>query len=172
MKRFIIGIDPGNKESAYVLVDNDLRPISFCKMENELMYDHMIEHLVDTLKGMDQAEETHLLFAIEMIASYGMAVGAEIFDTCRWIGTLEERLRAHEVLLVFRREEKLHICHDPRANDANIRVALIDRFAPDTPNKGKGTKKAPGWFYGFHADIWQAYAVAVTADEIKRGIQA
>ena len=40
--------------------------------------------------------------------------------------------------------------------DGNVRQALIDRFGV------VGTKKDPGWFYGFHADIWQAYAVGVT----------
>ena len=164
--QYIVGIDPGCTESAYCLIDENLKPLSFTKMENELMWCHMVDALVKYANGKQ------VLFAIEMIASYGMPVGAETFDTCRWIGKMEERLDRLDVLLVYRIEERKHICHDPRANDANIRMALIDRFAPNTPNKGKGTKKEPGWFYGFRADIWQAYAVAVTADEIKRGIQA
>ena len=41
------------------------------------------------------------------------------------------------------------------------------RFAHGQPNHGKGTKAQPGWFYGFHADIWQAYALAVYAADTR-----
>ena len=58
--------------------------------------------------------------------------------------------------MIYRLDEKLNLCQDSRAKDANIRQALIDRFASGTPNGGKGTKKAPGWFYGFSDDVWQA----------------
>lgn len=160
MMKYIVGIDPGNKESAYVLTDESLRPISFVKMENELMWCHLIDALGQLVAGVP------VVFAIEKVASYGMPVGAEVFDTCIWIGMLMERLKHHPVIPVYRKDEKIKICHSMQANDATIRQALIDRFAPDTPNKGKGTKKEPGWFYGFHADIWQAYAVAVTAYEM------
>ena len=106
---------------------------------------------------------------LEMIASYGMAVGKEVFETCVWIGRLlqvhEENRVFHPAHLVYRRDVKLHHCHSAKAKDANITQALIDRFASGQPNRGKGTKARPGWFYGFAADIWQAYALAVLASD-------
>jgi hypothetical protein len=49
-----------------------------------------------------------------------------------------------------------------KAKDGNIRQALIDRFGP------VGTKKNPGWFYGFSGDVWQAYAVGVTYADMQK----
>jgi hypothetical protein len=83
-----------------------------------------------------------------------------------WIGRFIER-HDHRVnedadcRLVYRRDVKLHHCQSAKAKDANITQALIDRFAYGQPNRGKGTKSEPGWFHGFAADIWQAYALAV-----------
>lgn len=147
----ILAIDPGNRQSAFVVLDGDtLRPLEFDKLDNY--------NLLDKLADM---EPMHM--AIEMVASYGMPVGAEVFETCVWIGRFWQATSwMVSKSYVFRREEKLAICHSPRANDATIRQALIDRFASGVPNKGKGTRREPGWFYGFHADIWQAYAVGVT----------
>ena len=160
--RYIVGIDPGNIASAYCIVDEDLRPVSKCKLDNELMYCQLVE---DLCRIEQDGDEVHV--AIEMIASYGMPVGKEVFDTCVWIGMLMERLKQFEPEFVYRKDEKMAICHSSRANDATIRQALIDRFAPGEPNHGKGTKKEPGWFYGFRADMWAAYAVAVTYHDMR-----
>ena len=155
--QYIIGIDPGNIESAYVLVDAvTLRPIAFTKQANELMYCHM----VDAIRALELDSYQDLHIAIEMIASYGMPVGAEVFETCVWIGHLEDRLKDFPTSRIFRKDEKLAICGSPRANDANITQALVDRFAPGQPNHGKGTKKNPGFFYGFRKDIWQVFSCA------------
>lgn len=157
----ILAIDPGNKKSAYVVMDRDLRSLEFEKVENE-------ELLVRIPQLLGRYGDLSL--AIEMVASYGMPVGASVFETCVWIGRFWQACDAlPRKALVYRIDEKLTLCRDSRAKDANIRQALIDRFAPNVPNGGKGTKKDPGWFYGFSADVWQAYAVGATCADMMAG---
>jgi hypothetical protein len=159
----ILAIDPGNTQSGYALIDADTRrPLAVGKIPN----DELLESLLDWCVGglLEQRPLiTHL--AIEMVASYGMAVGKEVFETCVWIGRFQQLADVYATgmscELVYRRDVKLHHCHSAKAKDANIAQALIDRFASGQPNRGKGTKAAPGWFHGFAADMWQAYALAV-----------
>lgn len=151
----ILAIDPGPTESAYVLIDPaDYRPVSFDKLPNEQMLAR-----IQTLHGLGATSA-----AIEMIASYGMAVGAEVFDTCVWIGRFYAHIEGCMTItpdLIKRLPVKVHHCHSAKATDANIRQALVDRFAQGFGNHGKGTKANPSPFYGFHRDIWAAYALAV-----------
>ena len=147
----ILAIDPGNVYSGWVLMEEDTyQPLSFGKDVNEEVIPQI---------GLPATQ-----VVIEMVASYGMAVGRDVLETCEWVGRFAQA--AWDLRLpwdyVYRREEKLNICHSPNANDTTIRQALVDRFAYGTPNHGKGTKAEPGFFYGFKADIWQAYAVGVT----------
>lgn len=163
----VIAVDPGNTESAYVHIDDDYRPVMFGKQPNELVR--------EILRGATWFEPIPA-FTIEMIASYGMAVGKDVFETCVWVGRFAETIdigletRFHDpetARLVYRRDIKLHFCGNPRAKDANITQALIDRFASGQPNRGKGTKANPGFFYGFHSDIWAAFALAVYVADIE-----
>lgn len=161
----LLAIDPGPVESGWVLIDAATRrPLKHGKTPN-----------AELLASIDWELGEAGTAVIEMVASYGMAVGVEVFDTCVWIGRFVEAVRRYrfdrrEPQLVKRLSVKVHHCHSARATDANIRQALVDRFAYGQPNHGKGTKAEPGFFYGFAADVWQAMALAVyAADQLEAG---
>lgn len=147
----LLAIDPGTDQSGWcVLVDGSVS-------------DSGVEANEAVLRRV--CTWPHSL-AIEMIASYGMAVGREVFETCVWIGRF---MQAHTypatVRLVYRRDVKLHLCGSPKAKDANIRQALLDMFprtgGGNTPQVG--TKKQPGPLFGVSSHAWAALGVAVTA---------
>jgi hypothetical protein len=123
----ILSIDPGNVESAFCLIDSeDYIPLEFGKTANE-----------NLRVGMYNVQYDKAI--IEMVASYGMAVGATVFETCVAIGQFKEiAMRKNiPVEFIYRKDEKMNLCHSMKAKDSNIRQALIDRFGP------VGTKKNP-----------------------------
>lgn len=155
----ILAIDPGNVESGYALLDINLKPIEKGKVKNEILLEDI--RMDRFWSNSPKDEEYHI--AIEMIASYGMPVGVEVFETCVWIGRFIQAIgNGIEPRFIYRKDEKMNLCQSMKANDATIKQALVDRFAAGEKNYGKGTKKEPGWFYGFSKDIWAAYAVGVT----------
>lgn len=155
----ILAIDPGNVESGYVLTNNDLSLVDKGKIKNENLLHKII--MDEFWYQSPEDEKDHI--AIEMIASYGMPVGVEVFETCIWIGRFIQAIQnGIEPKFIYRKDEKINLCQSMKANDATIKQALVDRFAQGQKNYGKGTKKEPGWFYGFAKDMWSAYAVAVT----------
>ena len=93
-----------------------------------------------------------------MIASYGMAVGAEVFATCVEIGRMVECQPA--ALLIPRARVKLALCGSARATDANLRQALLDRYGGS--GSAIGIRKAPGPLYGVKSHAWAALALAWT----------
>ena len=163
MDRKLLAIDPGTIQSAFVLWDGrkifnaDIRP-------NQLIIQYIYE-------------ANHERFVMEKVESYGMPVGATVFDTVFWSGRFVEAhlFAADEDAQVQsdkdyyrmpRREVKLHLCNSARAKDGNIRQALIDRFGPIT------TKKNPNPVHGdvkIRKDIWAAFALAVTWWDTMRG---
>jgi len=151
-----MAIDPGDVQSAYVIYDTEARrPLEWDTLPNRGLLLRLALHC-----AIDDV-------AIEAIASYGMAVGAEIFTTCIWIGRYVERwasLSDSMPRLVYRADVKLHLCHQRNAKDPNVRQALIDKFGPGK-DKAIGRKASPGPLYGLTGDCWSALAVAVTASE-------
>lgn len=172
VKDFILAIDPGNEESAFCFIEKaTYRPVYFEKINN---YDAKSK-ILDWIQ-INASKESGEIFrvseaAIEMVASYGMAVGKTVFDTCVWVGIFTEMLNqiGIPVSYIYRKDEKMNICGQMKAKDANIRAALIDRFAQFDLKNGKGSKSNPDWFFGFKADIWAAYAVGITALDIING---
>lgn len=137
----VLAIDPGNVESA------------FCKLKGKIIYETQKIPNELMLGVLENTQYDHV--AIEMIASYGMAVGASVFDTCVFIGRIIQCSKTTPTLIA-RIQVKSHICHSGKAKDANIRQALIDLFGPP------GKKSAPGPTFGISADMWSALAIAET----------
>jgi hypothetical protein len=144
----ILAIDPGPTESALVVWGGTSIHLSRYA-ENEA--------ILELLKGW--APQGNPL-VIEQVASYGMPVGAEVFETVFWSGRFAEAYGFHQVHRVPRLQVKMSLCHDSRAKDGNIRQALIDRFGGK--EKAIGKKASPGPLYGISGDLWAALALAVT----------
>lgn len=154
----ILGIDPGPVDSAYAILNKELRPIQFAKIPND-----------ELIALIDEHAKACECVAIENVESFGMAVGKEVFQTCVWIGRFTERvlMAGGNFKYVYRKEVKSNLCHSLKAKDSNIRQALIDRFGP------VGVKANKGWFYGVSKDVWSAIAVGTTYHDLylknKRG---
>jgi hypothetical protein len=140
----LIAIDPGSESSAVL------------QWDGERVKDPMILPNWDLLQWV-RMSAPHLPMSVEMIACYGMPVGAETFQTCLMIGRIQEiwTQKLEPIRLVYRREVKIHLCGTMKAKDPHIRQALIDRFGI------VGTKKSPGKLYGVSSHLWSALAVAV-----------
>ena len=148
----VFAIDPGNEQSAWCVMNDKYELLEFNKEPNK----DAMASLFKRLPSLDNV-------AIERVASYGMPVGREVFETCEWIGRFaQEAEKETNVSYIYRKDEKLYLCGEMRAKDANIRAALIERFAKHDLKSGRGTKANPDFFYGVKADIWAAIAVCTT----------
>jgi len=149
----IVAIDPGYEQSAFVLYDG-ARVLEHAIETNEALAARLVSG-VWRCGGIDAV-------VFEQIESFGMAVGREVFETVFWTGRLFERAKYRVVTPVRmpRRTVKVHLCQSARAQDSNIRVAIIDRFGGTL--QAIGTKKSQGPLYGIKSHEWAALALAVT----------
>lgn len=149
----ILSIDPGPIQSGWCLYASDAHHVLDCGVDDNAILAYGIN---------DMAADR---FAIERVASYGMAVGREVFETCEWVGDFRRAWNGPAALLVYRRDIKLHLCNSAKAKDANIRQALLDMFPRTGGGKTPqiGTKAKPGPLYGVSTHAWSALALAITA---------
>ena len=163
----VLAIDPGSTRSGWVIFDGKLRKcglVGNLKLRNLLRYGGYDEGTRAQLRVLPVAKrsdyQTWLMscgrdekftLAVEMIASYGMPVGASVFETCVWIGRFVEAWGG-DFQYVTRRAVKLELCNSAKAKDSNVSQALRDRF---------GWSRSEARKLGLKADIWQALGVAV-----------
>lgn len=164
----LICLDPGTNESALVEWNRKTGSIGFRgKLENE-----------EALRALKRCAPGAML-VVEMIKSYGNAMGDSTIETCVWIGRfIEAYLAANPAGVIHRLPRKTVVtalCNTARASDTNVRQAVIDLMAarthPVALGGGKvpviGNKAIPGPLYKFGGDLWSALAVGLAFELIE-----
>lgn len=144
----IVALDPGTYESAWAVYDPTAGKLIAAG-----------QGLNRQIVSMLKAPAPDRVLVIEMLKSYGNALGDTVLETCVWIGRFIEAWGRPAVRLP-RKTIVTQLCMNPRANDTHVRAELINRFGR-TREKAIGTKAAPGPLYGVAGDMWSALAVAV-----------
>lgn len=137
-----MAIDPGTYQSAVAVLDVN------GKLSWAAIYDNQ-----DLLNKLKLEEDLQCDVAIEMIQSYGMPVGREIFETCVWIGRFSQVLydKGLDPQFYSRTKVKSYVTGSAKAKDKDVRQAMILRYG--------GTKKGEP-LAGVTKDMWAALAVA------------
>ncbi len=141
----ILALDPGPTETGYCYYQPDAtQAIRAGVLPNSVLLARL-------------PAETRWTLAIEMVASYGMPVGREVFETVVWIGRFQQAsVQPEAVHLVPRLAVKLHHCQSARAKDANIWQAILDRFG------GAAAARRGGPLHGVRSHARAALALALT----------
>lgn len=161
----ILAIDPGTEQSAWCFfetIGTKDHPIHFDQEANKEILDRLRQ-------GKNSVRSVPDLVVIEMFKSYGNVMGDSVLQTCVWIGRFIQAWGARPYELIPRKRIVTQLCMNPRANDTNVRQALIDRWGGK--DKAIGSKAKPGPLYGMKNDMWSALAVAVAWTELDREFQ-
>lgn len=153
----VLAIDPGSARSAWLTLNTATGGIRNAAASSN-------EHLLNLIRVDVRPGAPVEGVVIEKIEGFGMAVGAEVFETVYWSGRFAEAAHPIPVWRIGRRIVKVHLCGTARAKDPNVRQVLIDRYGGPS---SRGTKSAPGPLYGIAKDLWSALAVAVTFADLR-----
>jgi len=133
----IIAIDPGPQESGYVEIG--------VQDGGVLVFESGVRQNKNIESDLMREPICLKMVAIEMIANYGMAVGASTFRTCVQIGRFEHACGRTRFDEVYRSEVKLTLCNSKRATDSNVKQVIIDMFGgKDKAIGGNKCKKCKG----------------------------
>lgn len=146
-----IGIDPGTKESAYVVTDY-YEPMYCAKVDNEKMRDLLVNG------NIVEGRSARLIIEMPICRKWA---GRSVSDTAIWTGIFLSSWPDFQGAyrdMMNRQTVRMHTV-GRKATDAKIKAYLKERF------KDKGDE----WFAGFKADIWQSYALIVTFLDKKGG---
>jgi len=148
----LFALDPGPAESGWLLCETSPFAIHECGV---FPNDALLSDFGHRRWPID-------LLLIEKVESYGMAVGAEVFETVFASGRFAQAVLPTPFDRMGRKPVKLCLCGTVRATSANIRQALLDKFGGPT---AIGKKKTPGPLYRVKSHAWAALALAVTYAE-------
>ena len=150
---YVIGVDPGPKESAFVWwdeVDKRVCEVKILENENATVLLRVREFPV----------------AIEKLVAYGQRVGDLTFETTWWSGRFWQAIPSYsrkDCRMIGRKEVKLYLTGVTNTKDKQVREALVAKYG------AVGTKKNPGPLYGVSSHAWAALAVAVTFSAFRAG---
>lgn len=146
----IIAIDPGSKSSAWVCMDG--AKITGCDIcENA------------ELRRVLYREDDHDYLAIEKVQSYGKPVGEDVFETVFWTGRFIEAFNSR-FERIPRMAVKMYLCHNPRANDKDIRNAIMRMYGGE--EAAIGCSEFPGPLFPVVTHLWAALGVGLTFQKI------
>lgn len=168
----LLAIDPGTARSAYVGMTDKYEILAKAKVDNAQVLELIMLGGYDAL--VIECMEPRTLNTGKKQAP-PQRIGDETYETCIWIGRFMEAAirRGMDVHRVYRSEERKCLIPSkrnglppleppvPNTPDALIRRALAARFARFDKIRGKGTARKRDVFYGFAADVWNAFAVGV-----------
>ncbi len=151
----ILSIDPGSTQSAWLLLVDGI-PERWAKEPNE----RVLKMLRFEWGGpVPEPFVVADVLVIEKVEGFGMAVGAEVFETVFWSGRFAEAARPLQVERLGRKAVKIALCGSTKAKDPNVWQAIVDRFGGSEVAVGRKAK--PGPLYGIHSDCRAALAVAI-----------
>jgi Holliday junction resolvasome RuvABC endonuclease subunit len=136
--RYVLGIDPGNTLTGFILIDtgDNNRPLQFGKIANTALI-HNLRNITDVCRraGFDKEE---LSVGIEFPFPRGQLGSIELFQTIEWCGRFMETLERQSVkpVKINRMHVKQHMVGNAKAKDSQIRAAVISVYGGEAALTG------------------------------------